>query len=91
MESNIDGFKKHLPSENLKYLPKDDEEIVLGLEFVRDTMMTDMNITDIKKSGDKADLIIKGKRGLDKSDGTVTMLNEGGSWKVYEESWKLSE
>lgn len=91
MESNIEEFKKYLPSENLQYLPPNNEDMILGLEFVRDTMMTDMEVTDIKTSGDKADLIIKGSRGSSKSNGKVTMLNENGAWKVFEESWKLSE
>ena len=88
-EGNIEEFKKYVPSENLTYLPKDNKDIILGLEFARDMMMTNMDITDIKTSGDKSDLIIKGSRDSATSNGKVTMLNENGSWKVVEESWKL--
>ena len=88
-EGNIEEFKKYVPSENLKLIPKDENEVVLGLEFVQDTMMTNMEIIKSTVSGNNAELKIKGIRGIDKADGTVKMVLENGSWKVSEESWEL--
>ncbi|MGI9533914.1 MAG: hypothetical protein ACR2NW_03095 [Thermodesulfobacteriota bacterium] len=88
-EGNIEEFKKYVPSENLKLMPEDENEVVLGLDFVQDTMMTNMEIIKSTISGNNAELKIKGSRGIDKADGTVKMVLENGSWKVSEESWKL--
>ena len=88
-EGNIEEFKKYVPSENLKLMPEDENEVVLGLEFVQDTMMTNMEIINSTISGNNAELKIEGSRGIDKADGTVKMVLENGSWKVSEESWEL--
>ena len=88
-EGNIEEFKKYVPSENLKLMPEDKNEVVLGLEFVQDTMMTNMEIIKSTVSGNNAELKIKGSRGIDKADGTVKMVLENGQWKVSEESWEL--
>ena len=88
-KGDIEEFKKYVPSENLKLIPKDEKEIVLGLEFVQDTMMTNIEILDSKISGENAELKMTGNRGIDKADGTVKMVREDGSWKVTEESWEL--
>ncbi len=90
LKGDVDEFKKHIPHENIASLPEDQKEIVLGLEFVQDTMMTDIEILTSTISGNKAVLTMKGSRGLAKSDGTVTMILEDGSWKVSEESWEMS-
>ena len=87
MKGDVKEFKKYFPSENLAMLPKDEKELVLGLEFIQDTMMTKMEILDSTISGDTAVLTIKGSRGLSTADGTVKMVKENGSWKVSEESW----
>ena len=88
-KGDVDAFKKYVPSENLKSMPKDQKELVLGLEFVQDTMMTEIEILSSTISGNKAILTMKGSRGLATADGTVTMILENGSWKVSEESWKM--
>jgi len=88
-EGNIEEFKKYVPSENLKLMPEDKNEVVLGLEFVQDTMMTNMEIIKSTVSGNNAELKIKGSRGIDKADGTVKMVLENGKWKISEESWEL--
>ena len=70
-------------------MPSDKDEIILGLDFVRDTMMTDMEVVDINTSGNNSELKIKGSRGIDSADGKVSMVLEDGTWKVIEESWEL--
>jgi hypothetical protein len=91
MAGDIDEFKKYVPGKNLKLMPDDPKEIVLGLEFVQSTMMTDMAILNSEVTGNKAVLTIAGRRGSASADGTVTMLQEDGAWKVSEESWKLND
>jgi len=88
LNGDVDEFKKYIPSENLASLPKDENELVLGMEFIQDTMMTDIEILNSTISGNKAVLTMKGSRGLTTADGTVTMILENGSWKVSEESWE---
>ena len=88
LDGDVEEFKKYLPSENLKMLPKDPKELVLGLEFVQSTMMTDMEILSSTITGNKAVLTLTGRRGVTSADGTVTLQLEDGKWKVSEESWK---
>ncbi len=89
LAGNVDEYKKFIPSANMEYLPKDPQELVLGLEFVQETMMTDIEILSSKITGNKAALTMKGRRGITTAEGTVTMLLENGKWKVSEESWKV--
>ena len=90
LDENIDDFKKYIPSENLKYMPKDNKDIILGLEFVRDTMMTDIEVTEIDTRGTSSALKMKGTRGTDSAVGNVNMVLEDGIWKVSEESWEVN-
>ena len=87
-KADVEAFKKYVPSKNLQSLPNDEKELVLGLEFVQDTMMTNIEILSSTITGEKAVLTMKGNRGLATADGTVTMILEDGSWKVSQESWK---
>lgn len=89
MEGNVDEFKKYVPKANLEMMPADKDEIILGLDFVRDTMMTNMEVLKVNTSGNNTELKIKGSRGIDSADGKVSMILEDGTWKVSEESWEL--
>ena len=88
-DENVDEFKKYVPTENLQYMPKNNEDIILGLEFVRDTMMTVIEVVDIQTNGNSSVLTMKGSRGIDSADGTVNMVLEDETWKVSEESWEV--
>ncbi len=90
-KGDVEAFKQYVPSENLQSLPNDEKELVLGLEFVQDTMMTTIEILSSTITGEKAVLTMKGSRGLATADGTVKMVLEDGSWKVSEESWKMGD
>jgi len=91
LKLDVDEFKKYVSRENLQSYPIDQEELVLGLEFARDMMMTNIEILNSNISGNTAVLSMKGSRGLTTSDGTVTMIRENGSWKVSKESWEMGE
>ena len=88
MNGDVEEFKKFVPSENLEALPQDEKDLVLGLEFAQDMMMTEMEVLTSTISGNKAVLTIKGSRGLTTANGTVTMVQENGAWKVLEDSWE---
>lgn len=88
MNGDMDEFKKYVPSENLASLPKDENELILGLEFAQDMMMTDIEILSSTISDTKAVLTMQGTRGLTTASGNVTMVLENGTWKVSEESWE---
>ena len=51
---------------------------------------TVIEVLSSKTTGKKAVLAMKGRRGDDVSEGTVTMLEENGKWKVNKQSWKSS-
>ncbi len=88
MDGDVEEFKKFVPSENLEALPQDEKDLVLGLEFAQDMMMTEMEILTSTISGNKAVLTIKGSRGLTTANGTVTMVLENGAWKVLDDAWE---
>jgi len=89
MEGDIDEFKKYVLNANLEMMPPDKKEIILGLDFVRDTMMTNMEVLEVNTSGNNSELKIKGSRGIDSATGKVAMVLEDGTWKVSEESWEF--
>ena len=89
LDGDVDSFMKYVPQENLQLMPKDPQELFLGLEFFQSTMMTEMEVLTSTITGNKAVLTIAGRRGISTADGTVTMLLENGAWKVSEESWEL--
>lgn len=88
LAGDVEEFVKFVPQEKVEMLPKDPKELVLGLEFVQSTMMTDMEVLSSEITGEKAVLTLKGRKGITTADGTVTMLLEKGAWKVSEESWQ---
>lgn len=89
LDENIDEFRKYVPTINLQFMPKENKDLILGLKFVRDTMMTDIEVTEIDTNGNNSVLKMKGSRGIDSADGKVKMLLEDGTWKVSEESWEV--
>ncbi len=88
---DLENFMKYVPQEKTEFMPKDPQELVLGLEFVQSTMMTEVEILTSTITGNKAVLTLAGSRGMAKADGTVSMLLENGEWKVSEEAWNMGE
>ncbi len=88
---DVEGFLKFVPQERIEFMPKDPQELVLGLEFVQSTMMTEVEILTSTITGDKAILTLAGRRGITTANGTVTMLLENDAWKVSEESWNFGD
>lgn len=89
LAGDVDDFKKYVPQETIEFMPKDPQELVLGLEFVQSTMMTEIEILTSTITGNKAVLTLAGRRGITTADGIVTMLLENDTWKVSEESWNF--
>ncbi len=88
MNGDVEEFKKYVPSEHLTSMPQDENELILGLEFAQDMMMTNIEILNSTISDTTAVLRLHGSRGLTTANGKVTMVLENGSWKVSEESWE---
>jgi len=90
---NLEAWKKVVPAEasqqietqakEMKKTPKD------ILEFLGAMSPDESKITGLKVDGDKATLLITGKtKGETKpSYGKVQMIQEGGAWKVGNQSW----
>ncbi|MGI9534263.1 MAG: hypothetical protein ACR2NW_04890 [Thermodesulfobacteriota bacterium] len=91
MEGNSDEFKQYIASERLKEMEKDKEMLTLFIEMQQVMSPTVVNIIDSKIEGNEAVIKVEGTKGNDKANGTIKMLNEGGKWKVYEESWVSGE
>jgi hypothetical protein len=47
-----------------------------------------VKITGGSVDGNNATLLATGKEGDQTSNGTITMVKEGGAWKVDKEEWK---
>jgi len=47
-----------------------------------------IKVTGGAVDGDTATLLATGKDGDSTSNATITMVREGGAWKVSKESWK---
>ena len=47
-----------------------------------------VKVTGGTSEGDVATLLVSAKDGKETSTGTISMVREGGAWKVKKESWK---
>lgn len=69
-------------------MPTDPVEIKEGMDFQQSMFPRNIDIVSSTIEGGKATLKAIGKRGTEVSEGTITMLNEDGSWKVNKQSWE---
>ena len=58
------------------------------LPLIQEMMPKNIKITGGSVDGDTATLLATAKNGKQVSSGTITMVREGGAWKVEKESWK---
>ncbi len=90
LAGDMDEYKKHASREIIEMLPEDPEELAFGIEMQQSMFPTVIEIVSSKITGKKAVLAMTGRRGGKISDGTVTMLQENGKWKVNKQSWESS-
>jgi len=83
---NLTQIRNAVSSERSKQVAdKDLKEMIPMLQAMAPK---DLKITGGAIDGDHATLIATSKDGGETMNGTITMLKEGGAWKVEQESWK---
>jgi hypothetical protein len=83
--ADIAGLHDGLSAERAKQL--DTPEVSKMIPMIQAMEPTNIKIVSGSVDGNTATLIAKGKDGDGTSDGTITMVNESGKWKVQKESW----
>jgi hypothetical protein len=84
---DLKELKTRLTAERAKQL--DDPEITKMLPLIQAMQPKDIKIVSGSIDGGVVTLITKGKEeGGGTSNGTITMVNESGKWKVQKESWE---
>ena len=84
---DIESMKSYFSDEVVGMMPEDEAEIAEGIEFQQMMMPNNVEILESKIEGNVAELKLKGRRGMEISEGTAQMLLENGKWKVGEQSW----
>lgn len=60
------------------------------LEFIQMLQPTDIKVTGGSMDGNTATLEAEGQQEGAKATATITMVKEGGTWKIQKESWSSS-
>jgi hypothetical protein len=84
--ADIAGLRDGLSADRAKQL--DTPEVSKMIPMIQAMEPTNIRIVSGSIDGKTATLITKGKDGDGMSDGTITMVNESGKWKVQKESWQ---
>jgi hypothetical protein len=80
------GIRKGAAAEQAKQM--DDPEFKQMLPMIQAMQPKNVKITGGAVDGNTATLLATAKDGKETSTGTITMVREGGAWKVVKESWK---
>jgi hypothetical protein len=64
-----------------------DAEAKAMLEFAKMLQPTDIKVTGGSITGDSATLNTEAQQDGEKFSGTITMVKEGGVWKIQQENW----
>ena len=89
--SDYEGDKKAMTAESAKTIDPPTKE--MGMEpkkamlFLKTMSPKEIKFTDLKVDGKKATLSATGNSGGERSYGSIQMAEEGGQWKVVEQSW----
>jgi coenzyme F420-reducing hydrogenase alpha subunit len=89
--ADYDGYKKTMSAEaqskmdaQVKEMKKTNKEV---MEFMKMMSPTDIKLTDLKVDGKKATLSMMGKSDGQMMKGSADMVEEGGGWKMGQQSW----
>lgn len=87
---DFEAYKKTLSSATLKQMAeqtkgKTSKEV---MEFVKMMSPADQKLTSVKVDGKKAALMASGKMDGQAMNGSISMEEEGGQWKVGQPSWE---
>ena len=83
---DIAGVKRGVTADRVKEMDSPDFKKMFGL--VQALQPKNIKITGGTMDGDTATLLATGKDESGTTNGTITMVKEGGAWKVKEEEWK---
>ena len=83
---DIAGVKRGVTADRVKEMDSPDFKKMFGL--VQALQPKNIKITGGTIDGDTATLLATGKDESGTTNGTITMVKEGGAWKVKEEEWK---
>jgi len=83
---DLKGIRKGASAERAKQM--DDPEFKQMLPMIQAMQPKNVKITGGAIDGDTATLQATAKDGKETSTGTISMIREGGAWKVEKESWK---
>lgn len=86
---DFEAYKKSLSTATLKQMEeqskgKSPKEI---MEFVKMLTPTDQKLTSVKVDGKTATLMVSGKMDGQDMNGSISMVEEGGQWKVGQPGW----
>lgn len=87
-KGDIPNLRKSLTAERAKETER--PEFKEMFELVQAMQPADVTITGGSVDGDTATLLVTSKERGSNSKGTVTLVREGGAWKIQKESWKTT-
>lgn len=83
---DLAGLKKVMSAQRVKEMA--DPKFKEMIDMIAEMAPTDVKILGGTQTGDTATLNATGKQGPETMKGEITLLKEGGAWKVDKESWK---
>jgi hypothetical protein len=83
---DLKALRKALAADRAKSL--DDPDFKKMFPMIQAMQAKNIKVTGGAVDGDTATLLATGKDGDATSHGTITMVREGGAWKMSKESWK---
>ena len=86
MSGNLAALRKSVGADQAKQM--DDPDFPKMLKVVQAMQPKNIRITGGSLAGTTATLNATGKEGDSTSTGTITMMLDGGMWKVTKESWE---
>jgi hypothetical protein len=86
MAGDIPALKKSVSKERLAAF--DDPDFKKMFPMIQSMQPKNVKITAGSIDGETATLVVEAKDEHETSNGTVTMVREGGAWKVANEDWK---
>lgn len=91
MAADYQGFRATMSKTALAQMDKQSKDMGLDpkkmMEMMKAMAATDLKFTDVKVDGAKATLMATGKMGGENNWGTISLVDEGGQWKIETESW----
>ncbi len=90
-DGDYDGYKKTMTGEaqskmdaQVKEMKKTNKEV---MAFMKVMAPTDIQFKDLKVDGKKATLSMTGKSDGQAMKGSANLVDEGGQWKIADQSW----